>query len=127
MGGEITSTYHYLHTTLQPTVLTGFSLFGVFHIVCIVAIIWANFPKVIRMILSLLGYILFWEICHLIVFQTGVGNAVPFLKFIFRYTVLSALAQLCVGTPIADGLLWAQASVTTVCMRVYHGIAGWFR
>ena len=58
------------------------------------------------------------EIGHIAAFYSSVGIWAPVLKEIFKYDVFTALAQLCVGTPLADALLYTQAWLIAVMDRV---------
>ena len=56
-------------------------------------------------------------------YNTGLGNEFPFLKTVFKYDVFTAVAQLFVGTKIADVLLWLQAVINTLAIRVWSVVS----
>lgn len=56
-----------------------------------------------------IGLIFFMEIMHFVAFQTVFGMQFPLLQEVFKYDVLSMLAQVCVGTKLCSILLYARA------------------
>lgn len=76
-----------------------------------------------------IGLILFMEIMHFAALQTVLGVKFPILVSIFRYDVLSMLAQLCVGTKLCDILLYIraflEATIGTAIMYIYYFMM-WF-
>lgn len=71
-----------------------------------------------------LGLIFFMEIMHFIAFQTIFGTQYPILQELFKYDVLSMLAQIFVGTKLCEWILYAraflEATVGTAVMMLYH-------
>lgn len=107
-----------LENTLSDSVLTPNSIYGIVIIVVIAYLIIHGIRKVTSSIGSIIGFILLIEIGHIAAFYSSVGVWAPVLKEIFKYDVFTALAQLCVGTPIADALLYTQAWLIAVMERV---------
>ena len=107
-----------LEGTLNESVLTPNSIYGIVIIVVIAYLIIHGIRKVTSSIGSIIGFILLIEIGHIAAFYSSVGIWAPVLKEIFKYDVFTALAQLCVGTPIADALLYTQAWLIAVMDRV---------
>ena len=94
---------------LNPKILTPDSIQGVI-VLCMTLYVIFRLTKHIRdgLIWSLCLIIL-CQIGHVVFTMTVVGDAVPFLKELFKYDVLTSIAQLCVGTKLCDILLWMQA------------------
>lgn len=107
-----------LEGTLNESVLTPNSIYGIVIIIVIAYLIIHGIRKVTSSIGSIIGFILLIEIGHIAAFYSSVGIWAPVLKEIFKYDVFTALAQLCVGTPIADALLYTQAWLIAVMDRV---------
>lgn len=107
-----------LKDTLNPSALTTDSLYGIIIIVLIAWIIIKFAKSVTRSIGSIICLILVLEVGHLLAFNSTMGNEYPILKEIFKYDVLTAIAQLFVGTGFGDFLLSAQAWLIKVIDKV---------
>ena len=115
---DIQSMKDALEGTLNSTALSTDSIYGILIIIVIAYLIIRGIRHVTSSIGSIVGFVLFLEICHILAFNTSVGTWFPAAQDIFKYDVFTALAQLCVGTPVADFLLWTQAWLNTVCLTV---------
>lgn len=77
-----------------------------------------------------LGLIAFMEIMHFIALQTAVGTQFPILQEIFKYDVLSMIAQLFVGTKVCDVLLYIraflEATIGTAVTLIWQGVCWLF-
>ena len=107
-----------LEGTLNDSVLTPNSIYGIVILVVIVYLIIHGIRKVTSSIGSIISFILLIEIGHICAFYSSLGVWVPVLRDIFKYDVFTALAQLCIGTPIADALLYTQAWLIAVMDKV---------
>lgn len=103
-----------LEATLNSNVISTDSLYGIIILLVVIYII----VRLIRKTLSspgwLIGFIFLVEIGHILAYSTDLGTWIPVLQSIFKYDVLTALAQLCVGTKVSDVLLSIQAWLTAV-------------
>jgi uncharacterized protein YhhL (DUF1145 family) len=115
---EVENLANTLKTTLNSSALTTDSLYGIIILVLIVWIVIKFAKNVTRSIGSIIGLILVLEVGHILAFQSTVGNDYPILKEIFKYDVLTAIAQLFVGTKFGDFLLSAQAWLIQVMNKV---------
>lgn len=70
------------------------------------------------------GLIVFIEIMHFIAFRTPLGADYSILQTLFKYDVLSMLAQCFVGTPICHVLLYIRAflegAITIAVICIYQ-------
>lgn len=107
-----------LEATLSSEVLTPDSLYGLVIIAVIAWLVVRGVKHVTNSLGSIIGFILFLEIGHVCAFNTTIGASAPVLQTIFKYDVLTALAQLCVGTPVATFLLYVQAWMNAIMQRV---------
>ena len=114
-----------LESTLNPEILTMDSIYGILIVIGIVWLIIRGFKKVTSSFGSIIGFILFLYFAYILAFNTDMGIWFPTLKTIFKYDVLTALAQLCVGTPVANVLLYIQAWLNTVMLTVMDRIIHW--
>lgn len=55
--------------------------------------------------------------------QTGFGDIIP-IGEVFRYDILSAIAQTCVGTPLCDFLLKANGCIRHIIMNTWQVMCG---
>lgn len=110
-----------LEQTLNQSVFSGDSVYGILIVILIVFLLIRSIHKMTNFVLSLCGFLLLLQVMHWVSMNTLVGTWAPVLQSVFKYDVFTALAQLFVGTPMADGLLWLQAWLNTVLAAV----AGW--
>lgn len=115
---DIQSAKQALESTLNSTAFSTDSLYGILIIVVIAYLIIGGIRRVTNSIGSVIGFMLFLEIAHVCAFSTSLGTMFPSLQELFKYDVFTALAQLCVGTPIADFLLYLGAFLNEVMQTV---------
>lgn len=119
---QVTTVKETLQETLNPTVLSTDSLHGLLIIGVIAFLVYWGIKHATRSIGSILAFVLLIEIGHVVAFNTTVGELAPITKTIFKYDVFTALAQLFVGTKIADVLLYIQAWLNSVMQAVVNGV-----
>lgn len=112
-----------LEATLSSDVMTPDSIYGLIIVAVIAWLVVRGVKHVTNSIGSIVGFILFLEIGHVCAFNTTLGAQAPVLQTIFKYDVLTALAQLCVGTPVSQFLLYVQAWMNSVMQRVVETVA----
>lgn len=115
---NVESVKQMLESTLNSSAFSTDSLYGLLIILVVAYLVVRGIRKVTSSIGSILGFILFLEIAHILAFNSSLGQWAPITQEIFKYDVFTALAQLCVGTPIADALLYLQAWLNTVMATV---------
>lgn len=52
---------------------------------------------------------------------TQLNNFIP-LSSIFKFDILTAIAQTCVGTPLCDGILSVNAAIQYICLNAWDTI-----
>lgn len=107
-----------LEATLNSQSLSGDSIYGIVIIAVICLLVYKGIKSVTNSLGSIIGFILLLEVGHVCAFSTTLGAQAPILQAIFKYDVLTALAQLCVGTPVSQFLLYVQAWMNAVMQRV---------
>lgn len=112
-----------LEATLNSEILSPDSIYGLVIIAVIAFLVVRGIKKVTNSIGSIIGFVLLLEIGHVCAFNTTLGAQAPILQTIFKYDVFTALAQLCVGTPVASFLLYIQAWLNAVMQRVVESVA----
>lgn len=107
-----------LEATLNSEVWTPDAIYGIIIILVIGWLVVRGIKNVTNSLGSIIGFILFLEVGHVCAFSTTLGAQAPILQTIFKYDVLTALAQLCVGTPVSQFLLYVQAWMNGVMQQV---------
>lgn len=103
-----------LEQTLAKSPFTINSLYGFIILAVIIFLIVKFFSDIGRCVRFVVSFIVLWELSHVLVTETQLGSWVPFLGNLFKFDILTAFAQMCVGTPLSTGLLWLQAYLNTV-------------
>ena len=92
---------------LNKKILTWDSLQGIIILGLCAFLIFKLSNEIRKMIIWLIFFVLFMEIGHACA-NTVLGEHLPFLKQIFKFQFIQAIAQLFRGTVICDGLLYFQ-------------------
>lgn len=112
-----------LKNSLADSPWTANSAYGILMISLFVLLA-ALCCKSLKYAVYLVMTFVFLELGHILA-GTQVGVDLPFLQAVFKYDVFVALAQLCVGTPLSDDLIWMQAWLNTVVGTAFGLIWGW--
>lgn len=99
-----------LQGELNPEIFTWDSMQGVVVLLVLIGIGVCFAKKITRFFFYGFMYVIFMEIMHVFALSE-IGSQFPVLQTIFRYNVLQSLAQLCVGTPVSDILLYIQVFI----------------
>lgn len=99
-----------LQGELNPEIFTWDSMQGVIVLLVLIGIGVCFAKKITRFFFYGFMYVIFMEIMHVFALSE-IGSQFPVLQTIFRYNVLQSLAQLCVGTPVSDILLYIQVFI----------------
>lgn len=99
-----------LQGELNPDIFTWNSMQGVLVLLVLIGIGVCFAKKITRFFFYGFMYVIFMEIMHVFALSE-IGSQFPVLQTIFRYNVLQSLAQLCVGTPVSDILLYIQVFI----------------
>ena len=122
---DVTQVFEGLQSSLADTPFSLSSLPGILLLLCLIGIVVLCVKKVGRMIAAGFGLLVLLEILHIIAYRTPIGSDVPILQTIFPYEPFTALAQLCVGTPVSDVFLWIQAFLNTVIGGAFTTVWHW--
>lgn len=122
---NIKDVFKVLNESLSDTIFSLNSVYGIaFIILSIILIIWIK--RIIKKSLVWwVNYVLFLQIMHVLAFSTKLGTWLPITQVIFKYDVLTMLAQLCVGTKFSEFLVWLQAFLNTVIGGTFITIFCW--
>lgn len=99
-----------LQGELNPEIFTWDSMQGVIVLLVLIGIGVCFAKKITRFFFYGFMYVILMEIMHVFALSE-IGSQFPVLQTIFRYNVLQSLAQLCVGTPVSDILLYIQVFI----------------
>lgn len=105
-----------LAAMLNPSIFSWDSAEGVIVTVIAIVIIYKITKNMADFVGWLIGALFLIQLCHVLGF-TVLNDYFPF-RDLFRYDVLTAIAQLFVGTPIADGILWVSGFVNYIAKVV---------
>lgn len=108
-----------IESSLNQSPFTPDSIYGIVILIILGIAIYRGVKKTLSSPIRVIGLIFLLEIGHILAFSTSLGTSWPFMKVIFKYDVLTAVAQLFVGTKVADGLLWVQAWLNAVTLRAW--------
>lgn len=116
-----------LSSLLSASPFTVDSIYGVLILCVIVGLVIKFFHNIGKCVRFIIGFLVLWELSHVIVTETPLGTWMPVLGRFFKFDVLTAFAQMCVGTPVSGALLWIQAYLNTVVggafSTIFHIIA----
>lgn len=107
----------HLSGLLNESVFTLDSIEGVIVIILCVLIIYEASRKAIQIAEWLFAVIFLFQVCYWLGY-TSLNDIIPFNK-VFKYDVITAVAQCFVGTKFCDGLLWFNAFIRALCVRVW--------
>ena len=111
-----------LQNVLNPSILTPDSLQGVFVLLALAFIVWCLFKKTIRFIKFSVIFLCIMQL-GFVLGQTALNDIVPLSDW-FKYDVFAALAQLCVGTPVASFFLWLSRWISGAMVFLAERLAG---
>lgn len=115
MDITITDIKDQLINILNPNAWDLDSTEGIITLVLTVFLIYTIKEKAWKFVTWCVGGLLLVQIFYLLG-TTPIDNYIPF-SAIFKYDILTSLAQLCVGTKLSDGLLWIAAWLRYVFMK----------
>lgn len=98
------------------------SIEGWILIFLIAFIVWNVYRKAMKFVGWSCAVILLIQIGYFLG-TTDFNNLIPFSQ-IFKYDVLTAIAQTCVGTPVCDVLLKINAYIRYICTNTWIALRG---
>lgn len=87
-------------------------------------IIWNIYRKSLKFIAWSVSVIFLFQVFYWLSF-TGLNNVIPLSK-VFKYDVLTSIAQCFAGTKACDIILWINASIHVICSNLWSTLAEWF-
>ncbi len=118
-----------LSKTLDDTVTSVNSIEGVIVLLLIAFIIYSVVEKSFQFLKFSVGVLLIIEIGYVLSI-TGFNGLLPFNR-VFKYDVLTSLAQLCVGTKVSNVLLTIDAwfiaffqQLWVIVVNTWNGVRG---
>lgn len=107
----------YLMDSLNPSIFSFNSIPGILIIILIIILIHSFYKKAIESIGWIIGILLVYELFYCLSL-TGINDYIP-LSYVFKYDILVSIAQLFVGTPICDGLLYVASFCAALMQRIW--------
>lgn len=123
LGELIELAKHQLENLLNPSALTLDSVEGVLVLILILFMLHSFSEKMFKVASWCLAGILIIQIGYYLSF-TGLNDFIPFSS-IFKYDIMTSLAQLCVGTKLSDIILYASAVLQTILNAAAGYLAEW--
>lgn len=124
MGEAISALKNELDALLNSSAFSTDSIEGWIIILLVGFIAWNIYRKALKFV----G----WSISVIFLFQvfywlslTGLNDVIP-LSTIFKYDVLTSIAQCFQGTVICDVILWINAAIRTICNGLWTTLCDWF-
>lgn len=113
-----------LSSLLNTSALSTDSIEGWLVIFLIAFLIYNLSKKAIRFVGWSITCIFFIQICHWLSL-TGFNDVIP-LSTIFKYDILTSIAQCFVGSRLCDILLYLNAFIRMVCFELWSVISGFY-
>lgn len=117
MGETINNIKERLLESLNPSAFSLNSIPGIIFIILLITLVYCIYKKATKAISWLAGGLLVYEALYCLSL-TGFNDLVP-LSVIFKYDVLTAIAQLFVGTPICTGLLYVVSFLGALMSKIW--------
>lgn len=111
-----------LEQLLNKHPISADSIEGWILIFLIAFIVWNIYRKALKFVGWSCAVIFFMQVCYFLG-MTSFNEILP-LNAIFKYDVLTAIAQTCVGTPVCNILLQINATIQYVCINMWDTIHG---
>lgn len=109
-----------LSSLLNSSAFSTDSIEGWILILLVGFIIWNIYKKSMKFIVWSINTILLFQVCYWLSL-TGLNDLIPLSK-IFKYDVLTSIAQCFAGTKICDGLLWFNAALQVILTTFWDKI-----
>ena len=108
--------------SLNPSAFSLNSSQGIVFLLLIIILVYSFYKHAIKAVGWLCGILIVYEAFYCLSL-TGLNNYIP-LSTVFKHDVLVSIAQLFVGTPICDGLLYVAAFIGRLMTRIWS-LCGW--
>lgn len=120
VSSAINEIKQYLAQLLNEHPISTDSVEGWILIFLIAFIVWGLYKKALKFVGWSCAAILFIQVGYFLG-TTNLNDIVP-LGTLFKYDVLTAIAQTCVGTPICDVLLKINATIRYICVNTWNAL-----
>lgn len=124
MGDMISAIRDELSALLNSVPMSTDSMEGWLVILCAGFMAYNIGKKAIEFVSWSVSAIFLVQVCYWLSF-TGLNDVIPFSN-LFKYDVLTSIAQCCVGTKLCDGILYVNAAIQAICIQTYNIVAGIF-
>lgn len=113
-----------LESLLNSSAFTTDSIEGWLVILLLLFMGWNISRKALKFVAWSVSFIFLVQVFYWLSF-TGLNDIIP-LSEVFKYDVLTSIAQCFVGSRLCDGILWVNAFIQTICTQAYNLIADLF-
>ena len=118
MSDLINAIANELSSLLNSNPISTDSIEGWLAILAIGFLVYNASKKAMEFISWSISAIFLVQVCYWLSF-TDLNNIIPFSN-IFKYDVLTSIAQCCVGTKLCDGILYVNAIIQSICIQTYN-------
>ena len=108
--------------SLNPSAFSLNSSQGIVFLLIVIILIYSFYKHAIKAVGWLCGILIVYEVFYCLSL-TGLNSYIP-LSTVFKHDVLVSIAQLFVGTPICDGLLYVAAFIGRLTSHIWS-LCGW--
>lgn len=122
MGDAIQAAKEEMASVLNSSAFSTDSIEGWILIILILCLIYGIWKRAVKAINWSICVILFCQIMYGLSL-TGINNLVP-LNRIFKFDVVTAIAQCFAGTKLCDILLYFNSSLLVICQRLWDTVGG---
>lgn len=113
-----------LYSLLNSSAFSTDSIEGWILILLVGFIIWNIYKKALKFVGWSVAVIFMFQVCYWLSF-TGLNDIIP-LSVIFKYDVLTSIAQCFVGTPVCDIILWINSTIHIICTNLWATLCDWY-
>lgn len=124
MGETISALKNELESLLNSSAFSTDSIEGWIIILLVGFIIWNIYRKALKFVGWSISVIFLFQVFHWLS-MTGLNDIIPLSK-VFKYDVLTSIAQCFQGTVICDVILWINATIRTICTGLWSTLCDWF-
>lgn len=120
MSESVSAVKSELEAMLNSSAFTTDSIEGWIIIIVLLILIRGFWMKATKAIGWSIGCLFFFQICYGLSL-TGFNDLIP-LSMVFKFDIMTSVAQCFVGTKLCDILLWWDSYIIIICSRLWDGI-----
>lgn len=110
-----------LQSELNPSAFSWDSVQGVIILLILIGLGICFAKKISRFFLYGFLFLVLLEILNVFA-QSSLAEHIPIIQSMFQYAPLQALAQMCVGTPIASALLYVEQFIHSIFGLAFEAV-----